>query len=143
MKFLVVISCLTSVLLCGCARKSAAGAYETRGEEKAMFVDLRDDGSANLTLDLSREAEKYARGSIQYNLVQQLAATVSIQHGLWDLDGKSLTVRKREAVESSAKSADGQSSGSKPVTYVFTLQENGDLLYAKDGFRLFRISNHK
>jgi hypothetical protein len=108
---------LLTVFLAGCGR-SSRGVYQSVGDEDKfrMVLELADAGRAKFT----------TRSNLgNPELDRAVASTMSIPSGQWTEDGAKVVV--------TGTGADG-----KAATYRFARQQNGDLVWEKNGARLVR-----
>ena len=114
-QFLLV---LVAFLFAACSRSGVVGTYQTVGGEDKfnMTLEVREDGRATFFT-------RSNRGDGKMDIVLQ--TTMSIAEGRWTKDGPVISVT-------------GIQGDGKPGTYRFVRQENGDLLWEKNGARFVK-----
>jgi hypothetical protein len=115
MKPIVIL--LFTLILAGCSR-SPHGIYQSFGDQDKflMTLDVLEGGQARFT----------TRSNVGNPEVDRtVEATMSFDNARWTKDGAILLVN-------------GTTKGGKPATYRFQIQENGDLIWDKNGARLIK-----
>jgi hypothetical protein len=109
---------LFALIFAGCSRPSVNGLYQSVGSEDKfrMSLEVADGGRAKVTTRANLGSAELDRA---------VESTMSIADGRWTKDGGTLLVTGTQA--------DG-----KPVTYRFAVQENGDVVWEKNGARLVK-----
>ena len=108
---------LLALVLSGCGR-SPAGLYHSIGSEDKfrMVLELADNGEAKFT----------ARSNLgNPELDRSVESSMSLTNGRWKREGAAVVVA-------------GTAKDAKPITYRFSRQQNGDLIWEKNGARLVR-----
>jgi hypothetical protein len=116
MKHIVLL--LFAFLFAGCGRPSLNGLYQSTGSEDKfrMTLDVASAGKAKFTTRANLGNPEADR---------KIESTMSIADGHWTRDGAILLVA-------------GTQGDGKTVTYRFVVQENGDLIWDKNGARLVK-----
>ena len=108
---------LLALALTGCGR-SPTGVYQSTGDEDKfrMTLEVASGGQA-------RFATRSNLGNPEVD--RAVEASMSLENARWSQEGPGISVV-------------GTAKDGKPVTYRFTRQENGDLIWDKTGARLVR-----
>jgi len=112
-----IIFLLFAVLLAGCGR-SPTGLYQSVGSEDKfrMTLELNGGGQAKFTT-------RSKLGNAE--LDRAVESSMSLDNAKWKSEGSSLLVT-------------GAAKDGKPITYKFLTQQNGDLVWEKNGARLVK-----
>jgi hypothetical protein len=113
-----IVFVLFALLFAGCGRPTISGLYQSVGSEDKfrMSLEVVNGGTAKFT----------TRANLgNAELDRALESTMSIRDGRWTKDGVTLLVA-------------GTQGDGKTATYRFVIQENGDLIWDKNGARLVK-----